>query len=180
MDVDEFHEATRTSPLMIASGMGHLAIVRMCIEEFELCPNKQDFVRTPLTTAAAQGDLEVARYLVAHGATPRSRRMRTALGKVAAICNAGEGALDGVRFFVEELGCEVNKQDGLRRTALWWAIHRRQLGVVEYLVKAGADPALTDYEGRNMFDCACQDDEESYTLLLEECVYPFIQKMLCE
>lgn len=63
----------------------------------------------------------------------------------------------------------------MNRTVLWWAADSGSLEVVEYLVKAGADPTIQDFAGNGPLNHAFHWGREYvYLFLLEECVYPYM------
>lgn len=170
----------------MASSKGQLEIVRMLVEEYRMpvehytvltgmagLPDHRvgDFYKSPLMAAIVNGHREVARYLIAHGAEPDAEM--DADGQAGLSICASRGLLDAMKFMVEELGCEVNRQDLDYCTALWYAADRGHLEVVKYLVKAGADPAIKDMAGQGPISCAASSGHDDvFQFLTEESVCP--------
>lgn len=70
---------------------------------------------------------------------------------------AYEGHLDTVRHLVThavDLRINVNQEDNVHRSALFYAFENAQLAVVQYLIAAGAVLEPADHE-KNVLMCAC-------------------------
>jgi ankyrin repeat protein len=65
-----------------------------------------------------------------------------------------DGWIPAVRFLVEELGADVNARDYLGYTPLHHAAGRGNIGLIEYLVSAGADPTAVSRSGQSAADMA--------------------------
>jgi ankyrin repeat protein len=111
---------------------------------------------TPLLRAAYCADLEVIKYLLAHGADPQ---IATSDGTTTLMALAGVGYGDGftkdvgtpdetfeaLKLFVE-LGVPVNAANTDKVTALHGAAHKNNPRAIEYLVEHGADmTAVSNY-----------------------------------
>ncbi len=68
--------------------------------------------------------------------------------------NAPGGFLPAVRYFVEELGVDVNAPDSKGYTALHSAAMRGDNKLIAYLVLHGADPRAVAYSGETVADMA--------------------------
>ena len=125
--------------VIIASGivaLRQIETVRFLVEEKGVDPNiKNSHEKTPLHAAAIVGHIEIARFLVKHGAgvNVRDDKLQTPLHLAAEA-----GHMEVVQFLVEH-GAEVNVRDTNEQTALHMAAgdgHRR---VVAYLISRGAE-----------------------------------------
>jgi ankyrin repeat protein len=111
---------------------------------------------TPLLRAAYCADLEVIKYLLAHGADPQ---IATTDGTTALMALVGVGYGDGftkdvgtpddafeaLKLFVE-LGIPVNAANTDKVTALHGAAHKNNPRAIEYLVEHGAEmTAVSNY-----------------------------------
>jgi ankyrin repeat protein len=119
---------------------------------------------TAFSRAAWNGDIEVMRLLLAHGADPK---VVTDKGETALLLLAGAGwplgqgyirseeeitaALD---LLVEELGLDVNAATTEGITPVIGAIFKGDNFVVQYLVDHGARLDVKDAEGRDVIDWA--------------------------
>lgn len=120
---------------------------------------------TPLLRAAKAGDVEVVKFLLAHGADPK---LATRAGINPAMAAAGLGTREEDttgRFKTEEeaieaidlclkAGADVNAQDTRGQTALHGAAARGYDRVIEYLASHGANLELKDRQGRTALDAA--------------------------
>jgi len=116
---------------------------------------------TPFLRAAWNGDIEVMRYLLEHGADPY---VTTDKNETALLLLTGSGwplgqghirsdeeihaALD---LLVEELGMDVNAATTEGITPLMGAVFKGTNDVVEYLVERGAKLDAEDNEGRSVY-----------------------------
>ena len=75
----------------------------------------------------------------------------------AGLCYASEsGHLDIVKYFVEEIKCNVECMDPLRQKPLQYAARGGGLTVVKYLIEEkGCDPMYRDASGCTTLHCAC-------------------------
>ena len=119
---------------------------------------------TSFLRAAWNGDIEVMRYLLAHGADPH---VVTEEGETALLLLAGAGwplgqgyirsdaeieaALD---LLVEELGMDVNAATNNGITGVMAAIFKGTNNVIEYLVEKGARLDVKDNDGHTVLDWA--------------------------
>src|SRR5262249_41702001 len=117
-------------------------------------PKPEEFASgwlTPLMFAAREGDVDLARPLVAAGADVNAV---AGDGKTALSQAIFNGHYDAASFLVDG-GCDVNKADAQRSTPLFWAADRRNmetapnfpwmvtkdpLPLIRKLLDAGADP----------------------------------------
>lgn len=129
--------------------------------------------RTPIQLAAEQGNLELVRLLVAHGAqinsNPAYQHGRTALQAAASRL---EPNMELLRFLVDN-GANVNASAGVFGgiTALQGAAIAGNIPVVQYLLDKGADvnarPAIK--EGRTCIEGAAEHGRLDMVQLLLNC-----------
>ena len=124
------------TPVNVASGNGHLAVVRFILEQQ---PSQIDLSNTngwtPLIHAATKGHIDVVRYLNEQEANrdETDNFGMTALNRAS--CN---GHLEIVRYLVEQ-GANIEKADKQGWTPLIWATCSDRVEVVRYLLVQGAD-----------------------------------------
>jgi ankyrin repeat protein len=63
------------------------------------------------------------------------------------LCKAAQSHLSIVKLLIDR-GANVNHQDCHGRTPLWWAAYTGSGGIVSHLLKSGADPSITDKDGK--------------------------------
>ena len=113
---------------------------------------------TPFLRAAQSGDIELMKFLVAHGADPK---IATAHNDTALAVASGIGWVEGVTYEWSEkdnieavkmcldAGIDVNAQDDQGRTALHGAAHKGRTEVIQMLVDHGADLQRHDLGSRD-------------------------------
>jgi ankyrin repeat protein len=63
------------------------------------------------------------------------------------LCKAAQSHFSIVQLLIDR-GANVNQQDCHGRTPLWWAAYSGCSGIVSHLLKSGADPSITDKDGK--------------------------------
>lgn len=150
---------------------------------------------TAMRYAIINGDAQVAKILLEHGATPRNtgfepdlphavRQGRTeialALLQAGADADATDGdgkpplsfalehGLDGMAKALLEAGADVNAADGSNATPLVYATWRNRVDVdvIKDLLDRGADPNVADDEGDTALICAARHAEKEIIELL--------------
>lgn len=151
MCVDE--EGARTTPLHLASGYGHLNIVRYFVEERNCdveCRDEEE--NTPLHYAAEGGRFVIVQYLISNGCDPmcKDSYSRTPLHDACS-----EGNLDIVRYLIEDANAECSCLDAVHATPLHIAALNGKLSVVKLLVEDYlCDPEVKDRNGHTPADKA--------------------------
>ncbi|XP_020091446.1 ankyrin-1-like [Ananas comosus] len=124
--------------------------------------------------AAASGNLralkKTARTLDdGSGIAATVASIRDLNGRGAFHVAATEGKIDVCKYFVEELGLDVNVTSYKGDTPLFHAALENHLAVVEYLLDHGADPSIPDERGYSVLHCASQEGHcEVVNLLLSK------------
>jgi uncharacterized protein len=124
-------------------------------------PNQKDENgTTPLMTACRFSEVEIARFLINHGATinqPRSPKGRTTL-MVACAYYSG---INIVQLLVEK-GADVNLTADDGSTALMLASGSEKLDVVNFLLAHGANASMKDKAGKTALDFAANGNVEDW------------------
>jgi ankyrin repeat protein len=119
--------------------------------------------QTPFLRAAAGGDVEVMRLLLAHGADPNiatdagTTPLMVAAGvnwAVAETFDFGNEALFEAVKLAHSAGNDVNAVNSMGIAAIHGAVNRGANDVVEYLAANGARLDLEDKQGRTLLDWA--------------------------
>ena len=113
---------------------------------------------TPFLRAAQSGDVELMKFLLAHGADPK---ITTSQGETALAVAAGIGWVEGVTYewspeenveavkMCLDLGIDPNAADDQGRTALHGAAHKGRTKVIQMLADAGAKLDARDKGSRD-------------------------------
>jgi uncharacterized protein len=113
---------------------------------------------TPFLRAAQSGDVELMKFLLAHGADPK---IKTSQGETALAVAAGIGWVEGVTYewspeenieavkMCLDLGIDPNAADDQGRTALHGAAHKGRTKVIQMLADAGAKLDARDKGSRD-------------------------------
>lgn len=120
-------------------------MLKYLTEERKVCiPTVVDLNgQTALFFAARDGNVESARYLIAHGCNPQ---LLDNAGQSALFYACRDGRTGIVKLLIEECGVEINHQDKVGQTALFYAARDGQLPTVKYMLKMGADPSIRDWQ----------------------------------
>ena len=82
---------------------------------------------------------------------------------------AYEGHLDTVQYLVSQsmdLRINVNQQDNVHRSAIYYAFESGQLSVIQYLLSVGVEVVAADHQ-KNMLMCACL---KGHTEVIDYCL----------
>ena len=124
------------SPLWVAVAVGHFGIVKLLVEEGHANVNHLSVTRSsPLRAASYIGHLDIARYLVAHGADVRLVRDGNYTNLML---SAYREHSHMVKYFIDELNCNPNESDQDGRSPLHYAIDGGSLDVLHVLLERGA------------------------------------------
>jgi ankyrin repeat protein len=136
------------TPLMFASDKGSVGAVRMLLQHMggQAFQEADDIGRTALHWAASRGREEVVALLLGMGAQANSRDI---INKTPLMLACEKGHMGVVRMLAQHIGEEgLKERDANGRTVLHWAVEEGYHEAVRILLLAGADPTITDNEGR--------------------------------
>uniref|UniRef100_A0A667YB65 Poly [ADP-ribose] polymerase n=1 Tax=Myripristis murdjan TaxID=586833 RepID=A0A667YB65_9TELE len=141
--------------LLDAAKKGCLARVKkLCSPDNVNCRDTQGRHSTPLHLAAGYNNLEVAEYLLQHGAEVNSQDK----GGLIPLHNAASyGHVDVAALLIKYDAC-VNATDKWAFTPLHEAAQKGRTQLCALLLAHGADPALRNQEGQSPLDLVTADD----------------------
>uniref|UniRef100_W5MFT8 Poly [ADP-ribose] polymerase n=1 Tax=Lepisosteus oculatus TaxID=7918 RepID=W5MFT8_LEPOC len=141
--------------LLDAAKKGCLARVKkLCSPENVNCRDTQGRHSTPLHLAAGYNNLEVAEYLLQHGAEVNSQDK----GGLIPLHNAASyGHVDVAALLIKYHAC-VNATDKWAFTPLHEAAQKGRTQLCALLLAHGADPTLKNQEGQSPLDLVTADD----------------------
>lgn len=153
-----------------AAALGDLRMVKQLVAENRSRLKKRCFCgNSPLGVALSKGHSEVARYLIAQGASlDHHNENGESLLHLAARGNCA----DWVAFLLDK-GLDVNERDGSGETPLHETTFTDCAGAAEVLIKRGADINARNSSGITpTFWCASYDSPNVLKLLLDAGVDP--------
>uniref|UniRef100_A0A8C4R2Z1 Poly [ADP-ribose] polymerase n=1 Tax=Eptatretus burgeri TaxID=7764 RepID=A0A8C4R2Z1_EPTBU len=141
--------------LLDAAKKGCLARVqKLCSTENVNCRDSQGRNSTPLHLAAGYNNLEVAEYLLEHGADVNAQDK----GGLIPLHNAASyGHVDIAALLIKYSAC-VNATDKWAFTPLHEAAQKGRTQLCALLLAHGADPSMKNQEGQTPLDLATADD----------------------
>ncbi|XP_075891211.1 poly [ADP-ribose] polymerase tankyrase-2-like isoform X2 [Nelusetta ayraudi] len=154
-DVDVQDMLRGDAALLDAAKKGCLARVKkLCTQDNVNCRDTQGRHSTPLHLAAGYNNLEVAEYLLLHGAEVNSQDK----GGLIPLHNAASyGHIDVAALLIKFDAC-VNATDKWAFTPLHEASQKGRTQLCALLLAHGADPTLTNQEGQAPLDLVTADD----------------------
>ncbi|KAJ8406825.1 hypothetical protein AAFF_G00297410 [Aldrovandia affinis] len=129
-------------------------VKRLCRPDNVNCRDTQGRHSTPLHLAAGYNNLEVAEYLLLHGAEVNSQDK----GGLIPLHNAASyGHVDVAALLIKHSAC-VNAADKWAFTPLHEAAQKGRTQLCALLLAHGADPSLPNQEGQSPLDLVTADD----------------------
>ena len=185
---------SKTTPLHIASSLGHLEIVELLLDYGAKVDVANDDGDTPLLLAVQSGNKELVKTLLVHGGGLKTlnARQQSAL-IIAALANGydsiaelllqygapipwhwavNSGRTDYVNWCmkngVNSFDIDIGMKDEARKTPLMIAIENGNKELVELLIERGATSMIALYRTswQELFQLARQRDDRAITLLL--------------
>jgi ankyrin repeat protein len=141
-------DAWRRTPFMTACENGHLGVARVLVQHMgtQGLADRGGQGWTALHYAALGGHAEVLSYLLEQGA---DASIRNDAGRTPLIVAVDKGHVGAVRVLVQHTGTQALLQGDMEgKTALHLAAREGYEEVLRILLFAGADPTITDSEGR--------------------------------
>ena len=121
--------------LWVAAANGHLAVVRLLIEQNAEVDARTSTNSTPLRAAASDGHLDIVRCLVENGADVNAR---TILRSTPLMLTCYRGQIDVASYLVEN-GADIHLEDRIGDTSLHYAARKGHVEVVGKLLALGAE-----------------------------------------
>jgi ankyrin repeat protein len=144
--------APRGTPLHYAAFCGPLDIVKVLVTEQLQDVNSRRFDNssTPLHLVSREGRMEVAQFLVEHGADA------TAKDKIGwtPLHWASERGHIGLAQFLVQHGVDATAKDKIGQAPLRLASEKGHIGLAQFLVQHGADVTAKDKIGSTPLHCA--------------------------
>ncbi|XP_016296421.1 tankyrase-2 isoform X2 [Sinocyclocheilus anshuiensis] len=152
-DIQDLHRGD--AALLDAAKKGCLSRVKkLCTPDNVNCRDTQGRHSTPLHLAAGYNNLEVAEYLLQHGAEVNSQDK----GGLIPLHNAASyGHVDVAALLIKYNAC-VNATDKWAFTPLHEVAQKGRTQLCALLLAHGADPTLRNQEGQSPLDLVTADD----------------------
>ena len=109
---------------------------------------------SPLHEAAEKGHTEIAKILLAHGANVNATPIEGEPDDTPLHRAAKQGHLEIVKLLLEN-GADINANIEGYTPLFFAAMHGTSMEVIEYLLKCGANPNLTDDSGNTLLHQIC-------------------------
>jgi ankyrin repeat protein len=154
------------TPLMQVSIEEHVGVARLLLEHMgrEGLDTKDIAGMTALHHAASWGYDEVVSLLLAKGS---NTTIESNGGLTPLMHASANGHGEVARLLFEHMEGEgIDTQDDRGKTALYHAAFKGHDGMVSFLLAKGADPNITDLDGRTALVCACRASRWRVVLLL--------------
>ncbi|XP_068161838.1 poly [ADP-ribose] polymerase tankyrase-2-like isoform X2 [Antennarius striatus] len=154
-DMDLHDLLSGDAALLDAAKKGCLVRVKkLCTRDNVNCRDTQGRQSTPLHLAAGYNNLEVAEYLLRHGAEVNSQDK----GGLLPLHNAASYGHVDVAALLIKFNASVNATDKWAYTPLHEAAQKGRTQLCTLLLAHGADPSLRNQEGQSALDLVMADD----------------------
>jgi ankyrin repeat protein len=148
------------TPFLMACEKGRTGVVQVLVQHMgkQAVQDTATNGVTALHMAAIGGHEETAAFLISQGAECSSR---TAVGVTPLMFACRQGRLGVLRLLLQHIGPEaLQERDENGMAALHWACEKGRGEVLRALLLSGADPTITDHEGRTPRDIAEEEEED--------------------
>lgn len=149
------------TPLLAACMYGHSEVALKLIQRNANVLARNEHGASALHYSAVEGCLEVTQALLADGkslvnsgAAKVYNRHLDCYGERTPLAAAAESGFEDSVALLIVAGAELDAIDEDGRTALWLASRHSRLGVVQVLLKHGADATHTDKDGTSVLNAA--------------------------
>jgi serine/threonine-protein phosphatase 6 regulatory ankyrin repeat subunit A/serine/threonine-protein phosphatase 6 regulatory ankyrin repeat subunit B len=149
------------TPFMKACQTGRTGVVHLLLQHMgpQAMQETDNNGVTALHFAVFEDHEETAAFLISQGAECSSRTAGVAGTPFVLAC--GKGRLGVARLLLQHMGPEaLQERDEHGMTPLHWACEKGRGEVVRFLLLSGADPTITDHQGRTPRDIAEMEEEE--------------------
>lgn len=137
--------------LCLACRVGNIEIIKLLIEKGAcincICSN----IITPLIMASKYDHLEVVKFLLNNGAqiNPNIANKYKYNYKSALIYACEQGHLSIVKYFVQELKCNINEKDINKKSIFMYACKNGNEALIQFMIKKGCNLTDEDISGNN-------------------------------
>jgi len=152
-------------PLHQAARNGNIELVRELTNPTTVNSPDEVYGATPLHHATAGGSLEVAQFLLQHGANVNAQYTMAAIGTTPLILAADEGHAAVVELLLKA-GAHIEAKDDNGDTPLIMAATSGHRDIVELLLKAGANIEAKDADSTTLLILAISNNERDIVELL--------------
>ncbi|KAL7479292.1 hypothetical protein ACHAW6_005027 [Cyclotella cf. meneghiniana] len=163
MEIVNFRDYDRRSPLHLASSEGHLEIVKYLLEHGARINRSDRWGNSPMDDAYRHKHFHVMEHLRNHGGTFGSTSQATNF-----LAAAYEGDVHEVQTLYELGSVDIDAGDYDKRTPLHIAASRGNADVVRFLCLSGADVNVADRWNRHPLDEARGRGHAECALILEK------------
>ena len=196
-DINAVGNPHKETPLMVASEMGHVEIVRVLLARGANANARDHNMWTPLHWASQERRLEVVQLLLEHGvdANARDQNKQTPLylalegrlevarlllergadanaldhsGQTALHIASREGHLENAQLLLEQRA-DANSRDRSKRTPLYFASQEGRVEIAQLLLEHGADAKTMDDNFQTPLHMASREGHLEIAQLLFEC-----------
>ena len=132
-------DAKNKTPLLMAAALGHIATVRVLVEEGRADPENRGSGNgpTPLFFASTHGHIQIVFMLLAAGANKNTTKKADGTGSTALIAASQHGSLDVVSLLLHST-VELDSKNTHEQTALTVACISGHTDIVALLLEYGA------------------------------------------
>eukprot|EP00804_Cyclotella_cryptica_P002973 CCRYP_005992-RA/>CCRYP_005992-RA protein AED:0.35 eAED:0.35 QI:679/1/1/1/0/0/2/283/442 len=163
MEIVNFRDYDRRSPLHLASSEGHLEIVKSLLEQGARINRSDRWGNSPMDDAYRHKHFDVMEYLRNHGGTFGSTSQATNF-----LAAAYEGDIHEVQTLYELGSVDINAGDYDKRTPLHIAASNGNADVVRFLCLSGADVNIADRWNKHPLDEARSRGHRECVQILEK------------